>query len=182
MLILFLDIHLPGYGIKQPDSQFRPRDQLLPGPNSPFQYQKGTTQMWPTVVLEVARTQSQPELMHLMNLYLSAQTQINVFIGVKVYPDPANPNVFRRWWMGVYARNLNPANPSGPVTIGQLSHPHHPLLSAPQNIIWHIPINVLFHPLIVPPNPPSTPQGFIFPANGLAIDVDRFRRVILAAT
>jgi len=92
--------------------------------------------------------------------------------------------MFRRWWMGVYARNVNPANQAqGPIiTMGELSHPHHQLVTTPQNIVWCIPVNVLFHSKVAPPNPPSTPPCFIFPANGLAIDVNRIRRVILAAS
>lgn len=50
---LILDIIFPGYGVKQPDSQFRPRDQNPPSRFNSFQYQPGTTSLWPTIVVEV---------------------------------------------------------------------------------------------------------------------------------
>ena len=189
---LILDIILPGYGVKQPDSQFRPRDQDPPNQFNSFQYQPGTTSLWPTIVVEVARTQSQPELIELMELYLSHQTQVNVFVGIKVFNDPLNRRVPKRWWMGVYIRQINPPAPSPalpglllpprPVCVGQLAHPHHDLLTTPQNKQWMIPIDVLFFPIPIPPNPPSVPAGFIFPQQGLVLDVDQFREVVLFTT
>jgi hypothetical protein len=186
-LLIVQGIILPGYGVKQPDWQWRPTDQQRPGPFSSFLHQPGTNNPWPTVVLEVGRRQSQPDLMELMRYYLSNSTQINVFIGVKVYFDTATNLIPTRWWMGVYTRNIHPPPPTvappgpppapGPICIGQLAHPRHELLTTPQNITWHIPVDVLFHPIPLPPNPPSSPAGFVF--QPLAIDVEFFRQIIL---
>jgi hypothetical protein len=176
--------------VKQPDSQFRPQDQNPPNQFNSFQYQPGTTNLWPTIVVEIARTQSQPELIELMGFYLSPQTQVNVFVGIKVFNDPLNRRVPKRWWMGVYIRQINPPAPSRahpgplihprPICVGQLAHPNYDLLTTPQNKQWMIPIDVLFFPVPIPPNPSSVPAGFIFPQQGLVLDVDQFREVILS--
>lgn len=142
------------------------------------------------MVVEVARSQSRPELIKLMELYLSSQTQINVFLGIKVCPDPANPHTCQRWWMGLYMRDIHSPNPTQanpgpllpprPICIGQLPHPHHDLLTTVQNQQWVVPIDVLFYPIPFPPNPPSTPANFVFPAQSFVLDVDQMRGVILS--
>ena len=116
-------------------------------------------------------------------------SQINVFLGIKVYLDPANPGTFRRWWMGLYMRDIHSPNPTQanpghllprPIRIGQLPHPPHDLLTTVQNQQWVVPIDVLFYPIPFPPNPPSTPANFGLPAQGFVLDVDQLRRVILS--
>lgn len=108
-----------------------------------------------------------------MERYLSHQTQVKVFVGIKVFNDPLN----RRVPMGVFIRQINPPAPSPalpgpllpprPVCVGQLAYPHHDLLTTPQNWQWIIPIDVLFFL-----NPPSVSAEFTFPQQGLVLDVD----------
>jgi hypothetical protein len=122
-----------------------------------------------------------------MNYYLSSRTQINVFIGVKIYFDTATNSIPTSWWMGVYIRNIHPSAPNAilpgphpapsPICIGRLSHPRHDLLTVTQPKIWRVPVDVLFHPIPFPPNPLSAPAGFVF--QPFAIDVEFFRQIIL---
>ena len=81
---------------------------------------------------------------------------------------------------GVFVRDINPTEPTlanpcvlprpGPICIGPLSHPHHDLVTMQQNIFWNINLNTIFHPL--PPNSPHIPPEFVYPLNGLQINVN----------
>src|SRR5438045_3986036 len=89
-------------------------------------FQQGTNKYFPTLVLEVGVSQTMPELLALRELYLGPNTQVNVYVAIKVFPD-VNGDA-NRWWMGVCHRNVTfgnlapaPVNNSI-VELGQLPH------------------------------------------------------------
>src|SRR5436189_2825958 len=117
-------------------------------------FQQGTNKYFPTLVLEVGLSQTMPELLALRDLYLGPNTQVNVYVAIKVFLD-INGDA-NRWWMGVWHRNVTPGNP-GPapvddpiVELGQLPHnpgtgQGHVLVSAPRHEFFIVPTWLLYH-------------------------------------
>jgi len=119
-----------------------------------------------------------PQLLALRDLYLGPNTQVNVYVAIKVFSD--DNGVANRWWMGVWHRNvtlgsLAPAPVNNPIVeLGQLPHnlntgKGHVLVSAPRNEQFIIPTWLLYHPMQIPP--PAIPQN-------LVLDVEQFRLTI----
>src|SRR5436309_12993430 len=108
-----LDVVLtPNYTI-QPVVSFTPLSRMnrdLPGTEL-IKLQPGTTRPWPTIVLHLSsREETVQEMMEICGLYLSHNTQVNVWIGIKFI------NCIGRarkgyWWMGVAHRNFMPGSP-----------------------------------------------------------------------
>ena len=157
----------PHIGFFQPDSSFAPRNR----------------RRWPTIILEVGRTEHMADLVAFRNEILGPNTQINVWVGIQLFyqePDLANPRQYvNRWWMGVWHRNVSqgqrqPNHLLPPICLGQLSGSEGELLAIVRHEVFRIPTWLLFWP----DNPPNTETE---PALRASFDLsaEKFRQVIL---
>ena len=173
----------PHIGFFQPDSSFVPSNRPHPSDNPIFLLQPGTRATWPTIILEVGRTEHTTHLVAFRDDILGPNTQINVWVGIQLFyhePDIADPRQYvKRWWMGVWHRNVSPGQAKSnhllpPVCLGQLSGSGEELVSTVRHEIFRIPTWLLFWP----GNPPTAET---MPTLRASFDLvaENFRQVIL---
>ena len=109
--------------------------------------------------------------------YLSNNTNVNVWIGVKLFRNTGT------WWMGLARRDFTPlANQSHvlektwppPIWMFQLPAEEtggYVFLSAPRDEEWHIPTELLFHPDTVPELKTPFPDSFV-------VHVEEYRDIL----
>lgn len=180
-------IHLNGDTLI-PDKAFRIVNPRIPG----RPVQPGTGEDYPAVVFEVAVTEGFTAMIKKANRWLSDQTAVNLWIGIK-YNRRAN-RADDSWWMGVARRDFAAITAGRPANLGAdeiwpkpvwiHSLPHNGTLddgalqvpgdflnvSDVRGDVWTVPLAVMCHPALelgVPPQHPPIPD--------LVISVDRFR-------
>jgi hypothetical protein len=117
---------------------------------------------YPNIVIEVAVSNESPEkLKDFAAKYFSAMTSVRVWIAVKVWLAD------KKFWVGWGERC--PAGADCTIHSDMDWPPDHSEVATPVNIIYQIPINLVYGPGIqIPVGAPNT----------LDIDVERIRRVI----
>jgi hypothetical protein len=192
-VLTIIDITLQNGDILQPDKSYTLENPRIPLPTQP----DGTD--YPAIVFEMANTERLSDMLNKCRWWLSDQTSVNVWVGVKYERSrAAGDRAGDRWWMGVATRNVNPGiKPANlppdqpwPAPVWLSSLPHNglipalpilagplPLLSTVQNLQWTIPIATIIQPLaqIPPPLPPPANQQF----PDLILHPDLFRGYIL---
>ena len=182
IMLKIADIEAPAphLGFFQPDSSFVPRNHL----ETPIFFpQPGTRRQWPSIILEIGRTEHKTDLVALRNDILGPNTQINVWVGIQFFyhePDlgDSQPSV-NRWWMGVWHRNVSQGQAQSnhflpPICLGQLSGSEEELVSTVRHEVFRIPTWLLFWPG-EPPNTETTPSV----CASIDLVAENFRQAIL---
>jgi hypothetical protein len=159
------DLPLSNIFKKRPDSSCRIRQSRLPNPlppsikiipgsifNVPFQ----------SIVIDVAvNHESLAMFQRFADSYFSAHTSINVWIGVKIWIEG------KKYWVGWAERQ---AGSTGCTIHSQTAWPpQHSSILTPINLIYNIPMDLVYGAIPIPPGAP----------NALQIDVESIRTEIL---
>ena len=131
--------------------------------------QPGTKRPWPTIVFHLSPPQETiQEMMEIRDLYLSHNTQVNVWIGIKLTGCMGCAQK-ASWWIGVAHRNFIPGSPPStpppnnwPPSI--MLHELPPEQKADviiKDIEWKIPTWLICHPHSVPDLEPPLPENLV---------------------
>jgi hypothetical protein len=190
--ISYSDIALTLIDLTNPSQSKRPDDSFCPNPypdpNQPnaanVLIDPLTNDAFPTLVFEMASSESVASLRRHREEYLSSQTGVNIHVGVSY-----NKNVARAsdtWYCAVYVRNMNPpapplnaaANWSPPAVRLFDSQPiipgHYDNVNTQINWVANVPIALMYYPQ---PEPNPLPAGV--PAQ-ITIRFEELRQIIVA--
>lgn len=166
-----LDVVLtPNYTL-QPVVSFTPLSRInrdSPGAEL-IKLEPGTTRPWPTIVFHLSRRdETVQEMMEICSLYLSHNTQVNVWVGIKLTRHISLAQR-RSWWMGVAHRNVMPGSPPSspppnnwppPIMLHELPPEQNADVSV-KDVEWKIPTWLICHPQSVPELEPRLPEHLV---------------------
>jgi hypothetical protein len=88
-------VYVPGHA-KQPDQSFQPRGLPAPSTQNGILHQPGTSQPFPSFVIEIAFCHEDRELLisDAVQKYFNQNTSVKLWLGIKIYKTR------RTWWGG----------------------------------------------------------------------------------
>ena len=145
-----LDMPLTNRSLKRPDYSWQLRKQKIPTPPPSWMKFLPDGFPYPNIVVEVeVNNESPAQLINYANMYFSADTSVRLWIAVKVWL------VGKKFWVGWGER----ASTGTGVTLhtAMAWPPEHLSIATPVDIIYNIPMTVIYGPGIpIPPNTPPT--------------------------
>ena len=138
-----------------------------------------TGQVEPQLVFEVAvSNETMPKLAEIdLERYFAPGAGTRGWVGVKIFRDDRNTPPNHRWWCGWASRDFDPNTTTflNTATLNPESMPglatNNAPLSTPTNIVFHIDVDMLIHPITKPAEYPSM----------LNLDMERVRRKAVRA-
>ena len=141
-------------------------------------YNEQSKRVWPSIMIDMGPEKEDiRDLFARRDWYLSNNTNVNVWIGVKLFRNTGT------WWMGVARRDFTPITDQPHVLektslpsiwISQLPNEEtggYVALSATRDEKWHIPTELIFHPDPIPELESSFPDSFV-------VQVEEYRNVL----
>lgn len=139
---------------------------------------KSNPRPWPTIMIDMARGNEDMNcLFARRDFYLSAVTQVNVWIGLHYFKDTGV------WWMGIARRSVDMLDECTTPRVwfwmyrlpGIESGEEYLDINIPRSEIWNIPTELLTFPDPVTSLPYPLPHGF-------TVEVEKYRECLLNPT